>query len=107
MTPDEIRELRRTLAAIDQTHLFFYCPEGDDGFPLLYVDRRRLDPRRLLHIQKVARTKIFVRGHVERTEEGPLLFLPEGGEHTDMLSTDLEGFFTQQIPDLEGVRVQA
>ena len=105
MTPEQLRELRRTFAAIDKTHLFFYCPEGEDGFPLLYVDRRRLDPRILLAHQKAARTKIFVRGHVER-EEDVLVFLPESGEYADMLRTDLEGFFTEQLDDLGEVAVR-
>ena len=103
MTRDELRTLRRALAILREPRRFFYCPEGADGFPVLLVNRR-LQPRQLLAVRRWAKTKIFIRGRVERVGES-LLFIPDGTRHIDLLAQDLAGFFTENLPGVTPMRL--
>jgi len=105
MTTEEMRDLRRLLAIMEdgETAKFLYCPEGADGFPLLYVDER-LDPEKVMEIRRWSKQRIFVRGVLKRKGKG-VIFRPARARNIELLQADLAGFFAAQIPPLRRSKV--
>lgn len=103
MTPKQIAHARRKLALVGRTRAsvpYLYCAAAEDGLPLLMVEEARLDARAVSQTLRRAKRKVFVRGRVERAEDGSLRFLVDTEQIQDFM-TDLRGVLNDDIPGLQ------
>lgn len=98
MTDEEVRLLRRDLAAItDRPWRFVFCPAGTDGFPVLLLARKRLPTRTLTTLMRWGRSRTLVRGSVVRSE-GTLRFSAPDADPAWFF--EMRDFFSPMIPEL-------
>ena len=103
MTPQQIAHTRRKLALVGRTRPsipYLYCAAAEDGLPLLIVAESRLDAKTVSKTLRMAKRKTFVRGRVERAEDGSLRFLVDTDQIQDFM-TDLRGILNDDIPGLQ------
>ena len=79
---------------------FVYCPKGEDGEPVLIIDKN-IKPQ-LGELKKTAQTKKFVQGTLKKSGK-VLAFYPKTAP--DKLGRDLKNTFAKKVPLLKGVQV--
>ena len=108
MDPLQIAQTKQALGLVGRTRdvvPFFYCAADEDGQPLLIAQPERLDRAGVRAIVRRAREKVFIRGQVERAEDGGLQFCVPGDAHIERFVIDL-GRMDPLVPGLRLAQVR-
>ena len=79
---------------------FVYCPKGEDGEPVLIIDKNVKS--QLGEIRKTAQVKQFVQGTLKKSGK-VLSFYPKNAP--GKLERDLKNTFSKKVPLLKGVKI--
>ncbi|MFT4976838.1 MAG: hypothetical protein ACI8S6_002743, partial [Myxococcota bacterium] len=104
-TPEEIHTLRTSLKKlrVGRNLFFVYFDQGEDGAPVLVIDKKKIPPGEVKDMAARARQKRPVRGHVRRnadTDGADFFPLKSPGRLQKSLRT-----FYRRVPELKGARV--
>ena len=99
-TKEQAIELKAQLKKAQRKILpFFYCQAGEDGEPILLIDRRA--PSLSRPLRQRAQRKKFVTGSVQMLPNGVLGFLTESPPSEGKFERNLKMYFGKLLPPLK------
>jgi len=109
MNSTERADIRRkigTLGRLVDEFSFLYTSSGVDAFPVLHIGKR-IEPRKIITLRRNAKSTDFVRGKLQRDNQGRLVFKIEKGSPTAVanLHIHIQTILCEQIPILKGAKI--